>query len=115
MPTVTPPPGSRSLPPADPQGAPPGGKRALMALGLLVFLHLGLLLAAYGPSFAALQLRHGIGVAEVGTSVSAHFFGGFVGVLAAGLVIARLGYRRAMVLSAALLALGGAGVGFAAN
>ena len=115
MPTVPPPPGSRSPRPADAQGAPPGGKRALLALGLLVFLHLGLLLAAYGPSFAALQLRHGIGVGEVGTSVSAHFLGGFVGVLAAGMVIARLGYRRAMVASAALLALGGAGVGFAGN
>jgi len=83
-----------------------------MALGLLVFLHLGLLLAAYGPSFAALQARHGVSVAEVGTSVSAHFAGGFVGVLVAGLLIARLGYRRSMVLSALLLALGGAGVGF---
>jgi len=86
-----------------------------MALGLLVFLHLGLLLAAYGPSFAALQARHGVGVAEVGTSVSAHFAGGFVGVLMAGLLIARLGYRRSMVLSASLLALGGAGVGFAGS
>jgi MFS transporter, FHS family, glucose/mannose:H+ symporter len=86
-----------------------------MALGLLVFLHLGLLLAAYGPSFAALQARHGVGVAEVGTSVSAHFVGGFVGVLVAGLLIARLGYRRSMVLSALLLALGGAGVGFTAS
>jgi len=86
-----------------------------MALGLLVFLHLGLLLAAYGPSFAALQARHGVGVAEVGTSVSAHFLGGFVGVLAAGMVIARLGYRRSMVLSALLLALGGAGVGFTSS
>jgi fucose permease len=99
-------------PPRSSPGAPPGGKRALMALGLLVFLHLGLLLAAYGPSFAALQARHGVGVAEVGTSVSAHFVGGFVGVLVAGLLIARLGYRRSMVLSALLLGLGGAGVGF---
>ena len=110
MPTATPPPGPR--PPVEASGAPPGGKRALLALGLLVFLHLGLLLAAYGPSFAALQARHGVSVAEVGTSVSAHFAGGFVGVLVAGLLIARLGYRRSMVLSALLLALGGAGVGF---
>jgi len=112
MPSETPPPEPRPRPLADGPGAPPGGKRALMALGLLVFLHLGLLLAAYGPSFAALQARHGVSVAEVGTSVSAHFAGGFVGVLAAGLLIARLGYRRSMVLSALLLALGGAGVGF---
>ncbi|MBW6454456.1 MAG: MFS transporter [Trueperaceae bacterium] len=120
MPAATPRPGPRPRHPAEPSGAPggspsvapPGGKRALMALGLLVFLHLGLLLAAYGPSFAALQARHGVSVAEVGTSVSAHFAGGFVGVLVAGLLIARLGYRRSMVLSAALLGLGGAGVGF---
>ncbi|MFO8149642.1 MAG: MFS transporter [Trueperaceae bacterium] len=115
MPTATPPPGPRTGPPAEAAGAPPGGKRALMALGLLVFLQLGLLLAAYGPSFAALQVRHGVGVAEVGTSVSAHFAGGFVGVLVAGLLIARLGYRRSMVLSALLLALGGAGVGFSGS
>lgn len=120
MPGETPPPETQARPLGDAAGvprgsspgAPPGGKRALMALGLLVFLHLGLLLAAYGPSFAALQARHGVSVAEVGTSVSAHFVGGFVGVLAAGLLITRLGYRRSMVLSALLLALGGAGVGF---
>ncbi len=112
MPSTTPPPETQARPPRDAAGAPPGGKRALMALGLLVFLQLGLLLAAYGPSFAALQARHGVGVGEVGTSVSAHFVGGFVGVLVAGVLIARLGYRRAMVLSALLLALGGAGVGF---
>ena len=115
MPSVTSPPEPQARPLTDGAGAPPGGKRALMALGLLVFLHMGLLLAAYGPSFAALQARHGVGVAEVGTSVSAHFVGGFVGVLGAGLLIARLGYRRSMVLSALLLAAGAAAVGLSGS
>lgn len=111
MPTVTPPREPRTRPASDAPDAPPGGKRALLALGLLVFLHMGLLLAAYGPSFAALQARHAVGVAEVGTSVSAHFVGGFVGVLVAGALVARLGYRRSMVSSALLLAAGSAAVG----
>jgi len=119
VPAATPPPEPRARPAGgdaaaslgSPAAAPPGGRRPLLALGLLVFLHMGLLLAAYGPSFAALQARHDVGVAEVGTSVSAHFVGGFVGVLGAGLLIARLGYRRAMVLAALLLAGGAVAVG----
>jgi len=84
-----------------------------MVLGILAFLHLGALQAAYGPSFAALQVRHGVGVAEVGTVVSAHFLGGFVGVLASGALLARFGYRRLMIQVALGMAIGGAAVGFA--
>ncbi len=86
----------------------PAARRGLMALGLLAFFQLGAIQAAYGPSFAALQARHGVDVAEVGASVGAQFFGGFVGVLASGALLARLGYRRAMIAAALLLAAGGA-------
>lgn len=89
-------------------GHAPGraARRGLMALGLLAFFHLGALQAAYGPAFAALQARHGIDVNQVGTSVGAQFFGGFVGVLVSGVLLARLGYRRSMIAAALLLAAG---------
>lgn len=90
-----------------------GAKRALLALGFLAFLHLGGLQAAYGPSFAALQARHAVGVAEVGASVSAHFLGGFVGVLVSSLSLAAMGYRRVLLGATMLTGAGAAAVGFA--
>ena len=95
--------------------APPTAtaKRALMALGLLAFLHIGGLQATYGPSFAALQARYAVDVAEVGMSVSAHFFGAFVGTLLAGAAVARFGYRRLLVSGSLLMASGSVAVGLA--
>ncbi len=116
MPAVT-----RALPP-DPRpdptpaadGAPSGGaERALMLLGLLTFLHIGGVQALYGPSFGALQARYAIGVAEVGTSVSAHFGGAFVSTLLAGAVLARFGYRPALLASSVLVGVGSVGIAFA--
>jgi MFS transporter, FHS family, glucose/mannose:H+ symporter len=46
--------------------ADPVARRALMALGLAAFLQLGGLQAAYGPAFAALQARHGVGARRGG-------------------------------------------------
>ncbi len=89
--------------------------RALLLVAVLAFLMLGALQSLYGPSFAALQARYGVSVAQVGGGVSAHFAGGFLGVLAAGLVLARLGYRRSLMSAAALIALGAAVVGLAAT
>jgi MFS transporter, FHS family, glucose/mannose:H+ symporter len=98
-----------------PQAMPadPLARRALMALGLAAFLHIGALQAGYGPSFAALQARHGVGLDEVGLSVGAHFFGGFVGVLASGVLLARFGYRPLLVTAALLMASGAAAIAFA--
>jgi MFS transporter, FHS family, glucose/mannose:H+ symporter len=84
-----------------------------MALGLVAFLQLGALQAGYGPSFAALQARHGVGLDEVGLSVGAHFFGGFVGVIASGVLLARLGYRPLLGAAAVLMASGAATVALA--
>jgi MFS transporter, FHS family, glucose/mannose:H+ symporter len=87
--------------------------RALMVLGLLTFLHIGGLQAAYGPSFAALQARYGVSVAAVGTSVSAHFFGAFLGTLLAGVAVARFGYRPLLVAASVLMALGSLAIALA--
>jgi len=93
--------------------APESVRRALLGLGMLAFFQLGLIQAAYGPSFSALQLRHGIGVAEVGTSVGISFFGGFFGVLASGSLLLRFGYRSLLLMATGLLTLGMATVGWA--
>jgi MFS transporter, FHS family, glucose/mannose:H+ symporter len=84
-----------------------------MALGMAAFLYLGGIQAAYGPSFAALQARFGVGLGEVGGSVGAHFLGGFVGVMASGLLLARFGYRPLLVAASLLVAAGAATVAFA--
>jgi MFS transporter, FHS family, glucose/mannose:H+ symporter len=91
----------------------PRARRLLMALGMMAFLQLGGLQAAYGPSFAAFQARHGVGLDTVGASVGAHFFGGFVGVIAAGLLLIRFGYRPLLVLASLLMAFGAAAVALA--
>ncbi|MDF1523934.1 MAG: MFS transporter, partial [Trueperaceae bacterium] len=105
-------------------------RRPLLAVGLAAFLLIGAQQAVYGPAFAALQARYGVGVGEVGAIVSAHFAGGLFGVLAAAPLLPRLGYRWLVVAAAlttagglsavasvptwwaALASAGGAGVGF---
>jgi MFS transporter, FHS family, glucose/mannose:H+ symporter len=84
-----------------------------MALGLVAFLQLGALQAGYGPSFAALQARHGVGLDEVGLSVGAHFFGGFVGVIVSGVLLARFGYRPLLGTAAVLMGSGAAAIALA--
>ncbi len=91
----------------------PQQSRALVLACVLAYLTLGALLSLYGPSFAALQARYGVSVAQVGGVVSAHFFGGSLGVLAGGLVLVRLGYRRSLLSAALLIALGAGVVGLA--
>ena len=93
--------------------ADPRTRRALLALGMVAFLQLGGLQAVYGPSFAALQVRHGVGLDAVGASVGAHFFGGFVGVIASGLLLTRFGYRPLLVAASWLMASGAAAVALA--
>jgi MFS transporter, FHS family, glucose/mannose:H+ symporter len=91
----------------------PRARRALMAVGILAFLLLGGLQAVYGPSFAALQVRHGVGLDTVGASVGAHFFGGFVGVIASGLLLTRFGYRSLLLTASLLITSGAAAVALA--
>jgi MFS transporter, FHS family, glucose/mannose:H+ symporter len=100
--------GASQVMPADPLA-----RRALMALGLAAFLQLGGLQAAYGPAFAALQARHGVGLDEVGLSVGAHFFGGFVGVISSGVLLARFGYRPLLATAALMMASGAAAIALA--
>lgn len=102
-----------SPPLATHQSAPENVRRKLMAVGLLAFFQLGLIQAAYGPAFISLQARHGIGVAEVGTSVGMSFFGGFFGVLISGVLLVRFGYQRLLLGATSLLTLGMATVGWA--
>jgi fucose permease len=100
--------------PAPPHhGAPENVRRRLMAVGLLAFFQLGLIQAAYGPAFISMQARHGIGVAEVGTSVGMSFFGGFFGVLASGVLLVHFGYKTLLLAATSLLTLGMATVGWA--
>ena len=81
----------------------------LLLAGVAAFLTIGGLQSLYGPMFPVLQVRYGVSVAQVGGVVSAHFAGAFLGVLVAGVVLVRLGYRRSLV-SAATLIVAGAGV-----
>jgi MFS transporter, FHS family, glucose/mannose:H+ symporter len=84
--------------------------RPLLYLGSVAFFHAGAVQALYGPSFASLQARFGVDVAEVGGSVAAHFGGAFVGVLLPSLLLVRFGYRWLMVAAAGLMAVGAGGV-----
>jgi MFS transporter, FHS family, glucose/mannose:H+ symporter len=78
-----------------------------MLLGFLAFLQLGAFQAVYGPAFVAFQARHGVGVGEVGLTVSLHFLGAFVGTVISSLAVGRFGYRRLLVASPAMSGFGG--------
>jgi len=101
--------------PAAATAAPPTSaqRRALLLVGVAAFVAIGTLQSLYGPAFAPLQARYGVSVAQVGAIVSAHFGGAFLGVLGAGLVLARLGYRRSLLSAASAIAFGAALVAFA--
>jgi MFS transporter, FHS family, glucose/mannose:H+ symporter len=91
----------------------PSAARSLMLLGFLAFLQLGAFQALYGPSFVAFGARHGVGLGEVGLTVSLHFLGAFVGTVVSSFAVGRFGYRRLLVASPACSALGGALLAFA--
>lgn len=61
------------------------------------FLLLGAIVALYGPLFPQLRAGFGVGIDEVGAVVSAHFLGSFVTVIASGVLLRRLGYRRVLL------------------
>ncbi len=84
-------------------------------MGVLAFVSVGALQSVFGPSFGALQARYGVSVAQVGGVVSAYFAGAFLGVVGAGVMLLRLGYRRSLVTAAALIAVGAGTIGLAAT
>jgi FHS family glucose/mannose:H+ symporter-like MFS transporter len=53
----------------------------LLIAGVYLFFALGAAQASYGPMFPQLQGAFGLGPAEAGTLASAHFLGGFLGIL----------------------------------
>lgn len=93
----------------------PRQRWALLLVGVGAFLTIGALQSLYGPSFAVLQVRYGVSVAQVGGVVSAHFGGAFLGVLLAGMALVRLGYRGSLYSAAALIAAGTSVIGLAAT
>ena len=98
-------------------GDGPSGRQrlALLLVGVAAFVSVGALQASFGPSFAALQERYGVSVAQVGTVVSSYFAGAFVGVLGSGALLITLGYRRSLVSAALLVASGALVIGVAAT
>lgn len=101
--------------PASPVAHAPGRRQrlALLLIGVATFVTVGVLQSLYGPSFAALQDRYDVGVAEVGTVVSAYFGGALVGVIVAGMLLARLGYRASLLTAMGAVALGAAAIAVA--
>jgi MFS transporter, FHS family, glucose/mannose:H+ symporter len=102
----------------DPGPDPGPGRRqrlALLLVGVAGFVSVGALQASFGPSFAALQERYGVSIAQVGAIVSAYFAGAFVGVLGSGALLGRLGYRRSLISAALLVAAGAAVIGTAST
>jgi fucose permease len=53
----------------------------LLIAGLYLFFALGAAQASYGPMFPQLQAAFGLGTADAGALASAHFLGGFAGIL----------------------------------
>ncbi|WP_263140098.1 MFS transporter [Pseudomonas sp. RIT-PI-AD] len=84
--------------------------QAASALGVAAscfgFVVMGALQALYGPAIPHLLERFGIGTAEAGMSLSAHFIGALVGVLLFHKVYGSLSNRLSLGLSYGLMALG---------
>ncbi len=97
--------------PAPSHGPSDRQRLRLLLAGVAAFLTIGALQSLYGPMFPVLQGRYGVSVAQVGGVVSAHFAGSFLGVLAAGVVLVRLGYRRSLVSAATLIVVGAGVIG----
>lgn len=86
---------------------------AVLWFSFASFALIGALQALYGPSFPMLRERFSIGVEQVSIVVSAQFIGSFLGIIASGLLLRALGYRRALVIAAAGFVAGVAAIGLA--
>lgn len=71
------------------------------------FVLIGALQALYGPALPALRQEHGLSPSMAGLGLSAHFVGGVAGVLLFDAVHGRIGSRRLLTVSYALMAVGG--------
>ena len=91
----------------------PGMRRGQYALGFLAFLLLGMLQAAYGPSYPALVREYHLSVAGVGAASSLHFLGSALGTVLLGVLLRRLSLRSSLAMAAGALVLGLLGVAFA--
>lgn len=79
---------------------------ALLWLAAAIFLILGALQASYGPSFAGYQARFGLNEVEVSRLFVATFASQLLATLGSGWLLGRLGIRRMVQLSLALLTAG---------
>jgi fucose permease len=84
----------------------------MAAIGAAFFL-MGVLASAYGPLLGLLTVRFGITLAVAGTVLSAHFAGGFVGVVASMAVLERIRARAFMIGALGVMATGCAVVALA--
>lgn len=79
----------------------------------MAFLTMGVIQAAYGPSFPFLQARYGVSGATVAWIASAHFLGSATAPLLAGVALSLLSTRRVVVGGLLVLALGALLLAFA--
>jgi fucose permease len=78
----------------------------LLIAGVYLFFALGAAQASYGPMFPQLRDAFGLGAAEAGTLASAHFMGGFAGILVWSLGERWRMTRPSLVVSVILLGVG---------
>ena len=74
---------------------------------------LGVSQTYYGPLFPVFSEKYGVAVGAVGTIVAAHYLGMLLFTALAGPLLARLGFRRALVLGPLGLGLGAVGLALA--
>nr|WP_055529128.1 MFS transporter [Streptomyces graminilatus] len=86
-----------------------------MVASCVGFVLIGVIQALYGPSIPALREEFGLSPSAAGLGLSAHFAGGFAGVLLFHRLYARLGNRRVLGGSYVLMAAGAAGFALAPN
>ena len=93
---------------------PPASRLPLYLLGFLAFGLIGLVQAAYGPSFGLLRREYGVSLAQVAWISGLHFFGTACGQLVLGMWLRRSrsggSLRGPMALGSALMLAGLLGV-----
>ncbi|MFF4832979.1 MFS transporter [Streptomyces sp. NPDC001315] len=86
-----------------------------MVASCVGFVLIGALQALYGPSIPAFREEFGLSPSAAGLGLSAHFVGGVAGVLLFDRLFGRIGNRRILGSSYALMAVGAAGFAAAPN
>lgn len=75
-------------------------RRHLLIMGFAAFFLLGAQQAMYGPSLPLFRAKFGLEVDQVSAVVSAQFLGAFLAIVASGLLIRAVGYRRVLIAGA---------------